>query len=114
MSYFDNQKEDPWASSFGSSAPAYSFGEQPAAPQPSFAVPQPVFTAQQSAFAAPPPDLSAPEQGFEFPQTNQGKVQNLDFLVLYYDFFKQDYLVQCLNFNESFSKRTSRCITSFH
>ena len=105
MSYFDSQKEDPWASSFGSSAPEYSFGEQPAAPQPSFAAPQPVFTAQQPAFtapepdfaapqpafAAPPPDFSAPEAAFEFPQTNQGKVQNLDFLLFYYDFFKQDF-----------------------
>ena len=58
MSYFDNQNEDPWASSFGSSAPAYSFGAQPAAPQPSFAAPQPAFAAPQAA-----------------PQTNQGTAQ---------------------------------------
>ena len=55
MSYFDSQKEDPWASSFGSSAPAYSFGEQPAAPEPSFAAPQPDFSAPQPSFTAPQP-----------------------------------------------------------
>ena len=96
MSYIDSQKEDPWASSFGSSAPAYSFGEQPAAPQPSFEAPKPVFTAQQPAFAAPEPafaapplDFAAPEPAFEIPQTTQGNVQNLDFLVYYYDFSKK-------------------------
>ena len=73
MSYFDSQKEDPWASSFGSSGPAYSFGEQPAAPQPAFSAPEPAFSAPQPAFAAPQPASEAP-------QTTQGRVQNSGFL----------------------------------
>ena len=64
MSYF---ADDPWGSSPGSSAPAYSFGERPAAPQPAFAAPQPTFAAPQTAFAAPQPAFSAP-------QTSQAKV----------------------------------------
>ena len=60
MSYFDSENEyDPWAPV--NSAPAYSFGTQPAAPQPSFAAQQPDFSAQQPAFA-PQPDV--PQQDF--------------------------------------------------
>jgi len=76
MSYFDKQ-DDPWGSSFGSSAPAYSFGEQPAAPQPTFKAPQPTYTAPESAFAAPQPTLAsleptfaAPVSSFDAPQTS--------------------------------------------
>jgi hypothetical protein len=64
MSYFDSENEyDPWAPV--NSAPAYSFGTQPAAPQPSFAGPQPDLPAPQPAFApqAEAP-LQAPQQGF--------------------------------------------------
>ena len=52
MSFFE---DDPWASSFGSNTPAYSFGEQPAAPQPTPAAPEPTFAAPQTNFAAPQP-----------------------------------------------------------
>lgn len=75
MSYFDSQKEDPWASSFGSSAPAYSFGEQPTAPlqapQPAFPTQQPEFQAPQPSFAAPQPSFTAPQATFAAPQTIQ-------------------------------------------
>ena len=84
MSYFDSQKDDPWASSFGSSAPAYSFGEQPEAPPFSFAAPEPDFPAPESSFAATQPDFGAP-------QTTQGKAKNLDFLFYYYVFYKQEF-----------------------
>ena len=53
MSYFDSENEyDPWAPV--NSAPAYSFGGQPAAPQPSFAAQEPDLPAPQPAFAAQP------------------------------------------------------------
>jgi len=89
MSYF---ADDPWASSPGSSAPAYSFGEQPAAPQPAFAASQPTFAAPQTAledpqpvfagaqpavaapytaFAAPQPAFATPQPAFSAPQTAQ-------------------------------------------
>ncbi|CBY12119.1 unnamed protein product [Oikopleura dioica] len=70
MSYFDKQ-DDPWGSSFGSSAPAYSFGEQPAAPQPTFKAPQPTFTATESSFDAPQTNIAAPQPTFVGPKQTQ-------------------------------------------
>jgi hypothetical protein len=99
MSYFDSENDyDPWAPV--NSAPAYSFSGQPAAPEPSYAAPQPGFSAPQPAFAgqneapqqassAPPPPFAAPPPAFAAPQPNQGKVQNLNVLFYYYDFYKK-------------------------
>jgi hypothetical protein len=92
MSNFDSENEyDPWAPV--NSAPAYSFGPQPAAPQPSIAATQPAFApqpaapqqapqqgfpAQQPAFQAPQPAFAAqpaaPQAAFAGPQTIQAKV----------------------------------------
>jgi hypothetical protein len=72
MSHFDKQ-DDPWASSFGSGAPAYSFGEQPAAPQPTYAAPESSFApppAPEPALADLQPTFAAPESSFAPPQAN--------------------------------------------
>ena len=52
MSYFDSDREDPWGSAFGSNAPAYSYGAQPAAPQPTIAAPQPNYAASPATQAS--------------------------------------------------------------
>ena len=82
MSYFDSEKDnDPWASTYQANMPAYSFGAQPVAPEPSIAAPQPAFAdppaASQQAFPAPPPNFAAPQPAFADPQTIQAKVRNL-------------------------------------
>jgi hypothetical protein len=66
MSYFDSEKDyDPWASSYETNVPAYSFGTQPAAPEPSVAAPQADFSAPTTTLAAQP---EAPQQAFPAPQ----------------------------------------------